>query len=112
MSTPELKPNPYTPPFWLTVASIVVSAVLSSTVTAAVMRRDVDDIQGWRKEAQVWMVAMDKRVATNEQQVAVTNKGNEKDMQQIKDQLNTIQQMLIGRPSPVVTPANGRQPYP
>lgn len=113
MSTPEPKSSQYTPPFWLTVASIVVSAILSSTVTASVMRRDVDDLRTWQKDAQAWMVAMDKRVATNEQSVAVANKGMEKDMQQVKDQLNTIQQMLIGRTAaPAVAPASGRQPYP
>lgn len=111
--TTEAKQSAWTPSFWLTAGAIILSALLSSAITAAVQRRDVDDLRVWQKDAQTWMVAMDKRVASNEQSVAVANKGMEKDMQQVKDQLNTIQQMLIGRTSvPSVAPANGRQPYP
>lgn len=113
MSAPEPKPSAWTPSFWATVGSVVLSALLAAAITSAVQRRDVDDLRVWQKDAQAWMVAMDKRVATNEQSVAVANKGMEKDMQQVKDQLNTIQQMLIGRTAaPAVAPASGRQPYP
>lgn len=111
--TTEAKPSVWPPSFWLTAGSIVLSALLAATITSAVQRRDVDDLRSWQRDAQTWMVAMDKRVATNEQTVAVANKGVEKDMQQVKDQLNTIQQMLIGRTTaPVIAPAGGRQPYP
>lgn len=112
MSTPEPKPSPWTPSFWATVGSVVLSALLASAVTSAVQRRDVDDLRAWQKDAQTWMVGMEKRVTESERQNAVANKGTEKDLQQMKDQLNTIQQMLIGRAPAVIAPASGRQPYP
>lgn len=115
MSAPEPKPSPWTPSFWLALASAIVAGLISSVATTATLTQRVEAQARWQQEAQVWMAATDKRLNTAESDARLASKSFEafsKDLERVQKGVDDLKNaMMIGRPA-VYTPATGRNPYP
>jgi D-alanyl-D-alanine carboxypeptidase len=111
----EPKPSPFNPSFWLAAATAVVTGVISSTVTTAVLNQRVEAQAHWQSQTQTWIIATDKRLNAVESDVRLANKSFEgfgKDMERLQRGVEDLKNaMMVGRPA-VYAPATGRQPYP
>lgn len=117
MSVPEPKPfNPTYLTFALGALIAVLSGATSAAVATAVLTQRVDTVTQRQDQAQVWMVATDKRLSSVEGDVRVANKAFEgfgKDLDRVQRGVDDIKAAMMGRPATaVLAPASGRQPYP
>jgi hypothetical protein len=90
------EPRPFNPT-WLTVAAIVLTGVITTSVNVAVNGREVGDVRARQEATEVRVTALERRLSDSDLNNGKALVGLQKDMETANKTLTAIQNALLGR---------------